>query len=60
MEDFVYEYHSEGFFGYSETPLFKSFSIAHLLPIFLLAVGKYLAFFTQIFKILAFDNKPTH
>ncbi len=44
MNDFVYEYHSEGFFGYSETPIFKEFSFAHLLPIFLLLVGIYLVY----------------
>ncbi len=44
MEDFTYEYHSEGFFGYSETPVFKYFSLAHLLPIFLLAVGIFLVY----------------
>ena len=42
MDNFVYEYHSEGFFGYSETPIFKHFSIQHLLPIFLLALGIFL------------------
>lgn len=44
MESFVYEYHSEGFFGYSEEPIFKYFSFAHLLPIFLLAVGIFLVY----------------
>ena len=44
MEDFVYEYHSEGFFGYSETPIFKSFSLAHLLPIILLGIGIFLVY----------------
>ncbi len=44
MENFVYEYHSEGFFGYSETPIFQYFSFAHLLPIFLLIVGIFLTY----------------
>lgn len=44
MEDFVYEYHSEGFFGYSETPVFEYFSLAHLLPILLLGVGIFLVY----------------
>lgn len=44
MEDFVYEYHSEGFFGYSETPVFKYFSFAHFLPIILLGIGIFLAY----------------
>ena len=36
MDSFVYEYHSEGFFGYSSEPIFKYFSLEHLLPIGLL------------------------
>ena len=44
MEDFVYEYHSEGFFGYSETPVFKYFSLAHILPIVFLIVGIFLVY----------------
>ncbi len=44
MDNFVYEYHSEGFFGYSETPIFKYFSLAHLLPILLLAIGIFLVY----------------
>ena len=44
MEDFVFEYHSEGFFGYSETPIFKYFSFAHLLPIILLGIGIFLVY----------------
>lgn len=44
MEDFVYEYHSEGFFGYSETPIFEYFSLAHLLPIILLGIGIFLIY----------------
>ena len=42
MDDFVYEYHNEGFFGYSEEPIFKHFSLEHLLPIILLGIGIYL------------------
>ena len=38
MNDFVYEYHSEGFFGYSETPIFEYFSFAHFLPMIFLVV----------------------
>ena len=44
MENFVYEYHKEGFFGYSETPIFKYFSFAHLLPLFLLGIGIFLVY----------------
>ena len=44
MDNFVYEYHSEGFFGYSETPVFKYFSFAHLLPIALLIAGIFLTY----------------
>ena len=44
MDNFVYEYHSEGFFGYSETELFDYFSIAHLLPLIILAVGIFLVY----------------
>ena len=44
MGDFVYEYHKEGFFGYSEENIFKHFSIEHLLPIFLLALGIFLIY----------------
>lgn len=58
MEDFIYEYHSEGFFGYSETPLFKSFSIAHLLPIFLLAVGIFLVYRFKD-KLRAWEHEDT-
>ena len=42
MDGFVYEYHSEGFFGYSETPVFEYFSFAHFLPIVLLIIGIFL------------------
>ena len=44
VEDFVYEYHSEGFFGYSDTPIFKYFSFAHILPIILMGVGIFLIY----------------
>lgn len=44
MDNFEYEYHNEGFFGYSETQLFDYFSIAHLLPLILLAVGIFLVY----------------
>ena len=44
MENFVYEYHSTGFFGYSDTVIFKYFSFAHLLPIFLLGIGIFLLY----------------
>ncbi|MBE5816309.1 MAG: TIGR02206 family membrane protein [Clostridiales bacterium] len=44
MDNFVYEYHSEGFFGYSKTPIFEYFSLAHLLPILLLIVGIFLTY----------------
>ena len=44
MDDFVYEYHSEGFFGYSKEPIFEYFSLAHLLPILLLGVGIFLTY----------------
>ena len=42
--DFVYEYHKEGFFGYSETPVFEYFSFAHFLPIILLGIGIFLVY----------------
>lgn len=44
MGNFVYEYHSEGFFGYSETPVFEYFSLAHLAPIILLGIGIFLVY----------------
>ena len=44
MEDFVYEYHKEGFFGYSETPIFEYFSFTHFLPIILLCIGIFLVY----------------
>ena len=44
MNDFVYEYHSEGFFGYSVEPIFKYFSFAHFLPIILMIVGVFLIY----------------
>lgn len=44
MEDFVYEYHKDGFFGYSETPVFEYFSFAHFLPIILLVLGIFLVY----------------
>ena len=44
MDNFEYEYHSEGFFGYSETPVFEYFSFAHLLPILLLIAGIFLIY----------------
>ncbi len=37
--DFVYEFHSEGFFGYSQTKDFYYFSFWHFLPIILLVVA---------------------
>ena len=49
MDKFVYEYHSEGFFGYSETPVFEYFSFAHFLPMIFLAIG--------IFLLYRFRNK---
>lgn len=42
--DFEYEYHNEGFFGYSETPSFKEFSLAHIIPILLLGLGIFLVY----------------
>lgn len=42
MDNFEYEYHSEGFFGYSQTQVFEYFSLAHFLPIILLIVGIFL------------------
>ncbi len=44
MDSFEYEYHSEGFFGYSETPIFKYFSLAHILPILFLGIGIFLIY----------------
>lgn len=44
MDDFVYEYHKEGFFGYSETPIFEYFTLPHLVPLFLLIVGIFLIY----------------
>ena len=44
MGDFVYEYFSEGFFGYSQTTVFEYFSLAHILPILLLCVGIFLTY----------------
>ena len=44
MNDFVYEYHKEGFFDYSDEPIFRHFSFAHLLPIILLGIGIFLVY----------------
>ena len=44
MEGFVYEYHHEGFFGYSLEPIFEYFSLAHFAPIILLGVAIFLAY----------------
>ena len=44
MDSFEYEYHSEGFFGYSETPIFKYYSFAHFLPILFLGIGIFLIY----------------
>lgn len=44
MPEFEYEYHSEGFFGYSREPVFEYFSFAHLLPIVLLGVLIFLVY----------------
>ena len=57
MDNFVYEYHSEGFFGYSETPVFKYFSLAHLLPIVMLIVGIFLIYrFREKFRNWKYED----
>lgn len=43
-KDFVYKYYNEGFFGYSDTVIFKYFSLAHLVPIILLIGAIYLVY----------------
>ena len=49
--DFEYEYHKEGFFGYSETPIFKEFSLAHIIPILLLFLGIFLVYrYREVFR----------
>ncbi len=58
MDSFVYEYHKEGFFGYSETPIFKYFSLAHFLPIVLLIVGIFLVYRYRD-KLRAFKHEDT-
>lgn len=42
MDDFVYKFFSEGFFGYGEEGDFTYFSFAHFAPIILLIVGVFL------------------
>ena len=44
MDQFIFEYYHEGFFGYSETQLFNYWSIAHLLPLILLGIGIFLIY----------------
>ncbi len=44
MNDFVYEYHKEGFFGYSDEPIFEYFSFAHFLPLIILGLGIFLIY----------------
>ena len=57
MEDFVYEYHSEGFFGYSEDVIFEYFSFVHFLPIILLGVGIFLIYrFKDKFKNWKYED----
>ena len=42
--EFAFEFYSSGFFGYSDTKDFSYFSLAHFLPIIILAVAIYLVY----------------
>ncbi len=46
-QNYVYEYYHEGFFGYSLTPVFEEFSLAHLLPIVVLLTAILLTYFLR-------------
>lgn len=53
-----YKYYHEGFFGYSLTPVFEEFSLAHLLPILIL-VGAILTVYLFRKKIAAWKGEET-
>ena len=42
--DYPFEYYHEGFFGYSLTPVFKEYSLAHFLPILVLVAAIFLIY----------------
>lgn len=57
-ENYVYEYYHEGFFGYSLTPVFEEFSLAHLLPIAVLLTAILLTYFLRA-KIRVWKGEET-
>ena len=57
-DSYDYKYYHEGFFGYSLTPVFEEFSLAHFLPIFLL-VGAILLVYRYREKIAAWKGEET-
>lgn len=58
MPDYRFEYYHEGFFGYSLTPVFEEFSLAHIIPILLLVVGILLVYRYRA-KIAAWKGEET-
>lgn len=57
-EKFVYEFYSEGFFGYSQTQDFYDWSLAHFMPIILL-IGAILLVYKFRDKIAAWKGEET-
>lgn len=57
-QNYDYQYYHEGFFGYSLTPVFEEFSLAHFLPIFLL-VGAILLVYRYREKIATWKGEET-
>ena len=57
-KSFNFEYYHEGFFGYSLTPVFKEFSLAHIIPILPLVVGILLVYRYRE-KIAAWKGEET-
>lgn len=55
-DSYDYKYYHEGFFGYSLTPVFEEFSLAHLLPILLL-VGAILLVYRYREKIAVWKGE---
>lgn len=58
LKDFDYQFNHEGFFGYSLEPTFKEWSLAHLLPIFILIAAIYLVYRYRE-KIAAWKGEET-
>ena len=57
-QNYDYQYYHEGFFGYSLTPVFEEFSLAHILPVLLLVAAIVLVYRFRD-KIAAWKGEET-